>query len=171
MHCLDRKRMSWHIKWHARTSFSTTRVSHECLLKVVDTTRKPINTNENIEGIFSSVNFQGILPMDIFPRYIPRELQRDKKIKTKQKKMITCQDLPTKFIPSVNQLVNLFTLFIMSIIKGITDGKNSSVFSKELQDCSLSNCTVNCCSLRTKSPTDWKVVGVIWRFSEKIQLI
>ena len=49
------------------------------------TTRKPINTNGNTEGIFPSVNFRGILPTDIFPRYIPRELQRDKKIKTKQK--------------------------------------------------------------------------------------
>jgi len=52
----------------------------------INTTRKPINTNGNTEGIFSSVNFQGILPTDIFPRYIPRELRRDKKIKTKQKK-------------------------------------------------------------------------------------
>ena len=109
----------------------------------------------------------------------------------------------------------LWTLFIMSITKGITDGQFRryfsessrtvhfpiamlivvlyrqnhrriekwsvykgnhrrnfpSVFFRELQNCSLSNCNVNCCSLRTKSPTDWKVVGVIWRFSEKIQLI
>jgi len=77
-----------------------------------------------------------------------------KKIKTKQKKMMTCQDLPTEFISSVNLSVNLFTLFIMSITKGITDGKNLSVFSRELQNCSLSNCTVNCCSLRTKSLTE-----------------
>jgi len=47
------------------------------------TTRKPINTNGNTEGIFPLVNFQGILPTDIFPRYIPRELWRDKKIKKK----------------------------------------------------------------------------------------
>ena len=121
------------------------------------TIRKPINTNRNTEGIFPSVNFRGILPTEIFPRYIPRELRSDKKIKTK-KKMMTCQDLPTElqteFIPSVNPSVNLFTLFIMSITKGITDKQNPSVFSRELQNCSLSNCTVNCCSLRTKSPTD-----------------
>jgi hypothetical protein len=60
-----------------------------------------------------------------------------KKIKTKQKKMMTCQDLPTelpmKFIPSVNLSINLFTLFIISITKGITDEQNSSVFSRELR--------------------------------------
>jgi hypothetical protein len=50
-----------------------------------NTTRKLINTNRNTEGIFLSVNFREILPTDIFPRYIPRELRRDKKIKTKQK--------------------------------------------------------------------------------------
>jgi len=46
--------------------------------------------------------------MDIVPRYIPRELQRDKKIKTKQKKMMTCQALPTEllteYIPSVKSV-------------------------------------------------------------------
>ena len=49
------------------------------------TTRKPINTNGNTEGIFPSVNFRGILPTDIFPRYIPRELRRDKKLKQSKK--------------------------------------------------------------------------------------
>jgi len=78
-------------------------------------------------------------------------------------------------------------IFTNDIIDGITDGISSvgkfvgknmntihhvnykgnhqrncpSVFSRELQNCSLFNCTVNCYSLRTKSPTDWKVVGVI----------
>jgi len=47
------------------------------------TTRKPINTNGNTEGIFPLVNFREILPTDIFPRYKPRELRRDKKIKKK----------------------------------------------------------------------------------------
>jgi len=61
------------------------------------TTRKPINTNGNTEGIFPSVNFREILPTDIFPWYISRELRRDKKIKIKQKKMMMCQDLPTEF--------------------------------------------------------------------------
>jgi hypothetical protein len=50
------------------------------------TTRKSINTNENTERIFPSVNFRGILPTELFPRHIPRELQWEKKIKTKQKK-------------------------------------------------------------------------------------
>jgi hypothetical protein len=56
------------------------------------TTRKSINTNRNIEGIFPSVNFRGILLTEIFPRYIPRELQWEKKIKTKQNKikLMTC---------------------------------------------------------------------------------
>jgi hypothetical protein len=31
-------------------------------------------------------------------------------------------ELPTEFIPLVNSLVKLWTLFIMSITKGITDG-------------------------------------------------
>jgi hypothetical protein len=50
------------------------------------TIRKSINTNGNTERIFPSVNFRGILLTEIFPRYIPRELQWEKKIKTKQKK-------------------------------------------------------------------------------------
>jgi len=54
------------------------------------TTRKLINTNKNTEGIFSSVNFRGILPTEIFPRYIPRELPWEKKIKQSKKKMMTC---------------------------------------------------------------------------------
>jgi len=43
------------------------------------TTRKSINTNGNTERIFLSVYFQGILPTEIFHRYIPRELQWEKK--------------------------------------------------------------------------------------------
>jgi len=58
---------------------------HKVFFMSSNTTRKSINTNRNTEGIFLSVNFQEILPTDIFPRYIPRELRRDKKIKTKQK--------------------------------------------------------------------------------------
>jgi hypothetical protein len=50
----------------------------------MDTIWKLINTNRNIEGISSLVNFQGILPTGIFSRYIPRELQWEKKIKTKK---------------------------------------------------------------------------------------
>jgi hypothetical protein len=49
------------------------------------TTRKLININRNIEEIFLSVNFRRILPLKIFSRYIPRELQWKKRIKTKQK--------------------------------------------------------------------------------------
>jgi len=43
------------------------------------TTRKPINTNRNTEGIFPSVNFRGILPTDIFPRYLRRDKKNFKK--------------------------------------------------------------------------------------------
>jgi len=78
-----------------------------------------------------SVNFRRILPTKIFPRYIPRELPWEKKIKTKQKKMITCHFYQRNYRRNC-----------------------PSVFSRELQNCSLSNCTVNCCSLRTRSPTD-----------------
>jgi hypothetical protein len=53
---------------------------------MMNTTRKPINTNGNTEGIFLLVNFRGILPTEIFSRYIPRELQWEKKIKTNKKK-------------------------------------------------------------------------------------
>ena len=85
-----------------------------CLRQILGiTTRKLINTNGNTEGIFSSVNFRGILSTKIFPRYIPRELPWKKKIKTKQKKMMTSflptkllTKLPTEFFPSVNLLVN-----------------------------------------------------------------
>ena len=74
-----------------------------------------------------------------------------KKIKTKQKKNDDVSFLPTD---SVGKFVGkLWTLFIMLITKGITDGTFRQYFPE------------------SKSPTDWKVVGVIWRFSEKIQLI
>jgi hypothetical protein len=54
------------------------------------TTRKSINTNGNTEGIFLSVNFRGILSTNIFPRYRPRELQWEKKLKQSKNKMMTC---------------------------------------------------------------------------------
>jgi len=50
-------------------------ISRKCILCIqINTIRKLINTNGNIEGIFPSVNFRGILPTKIFPWYIPREL-------------------------------------------------------------------------------------------------
>jgi Na+-translocating ferredoxin:NAD+ oxidoreductase RnfC subunit len=52
------------------------------------TTRKSINTNGNTERIFPSVNFRGILLTEIFPRYIPRELQWEKKLKQSKKNKI-----------------------------------------------------------------------------------
>jgi hypothetical protein len=63
------------------------------------TTRKLINTNENTEGIFSLVNFRGILPTEIFSRYILRELPWEKKIKTKQKKNDDVSFLPKELFP------------------------------------------------------------------------
>ena len=60
----------------------------------------------------------------------------------------------TDGIYSVGKFVGkLWTLFIMLITKGITD----EIFHRYFPE--------------SKSPTDWKVIGVIWRFSEKIQLI
>ena len=76
--------------------------------------RKLINTNRNTKRIFSSVNFRGILPTEIFPRYIPRELQWEKKIKTKQKKWWRV----------------IFT-------NGITDGINSLVNCEQCSSCQL----------------------------------
>ena len=39
-------------------------------------------------------------------------------------------------------------------------------FSREHWNYSLSNCIINYYSLQTKSLTNWKVIGVIWRVSE-----
>ena len=55
-------------------------------INIVSTTRKLINTNGNTERIFSSVNFRGILPTEIFPRYIPTELPWKKNLKQSKKK-------------------------------------------------------------------------------------
>jgi hypothetical protein len=69
-----------------------------------------------------------------------------KKFKTKQKKKMTCHFYPRNYrrnFPSVNSLGKLWTLFIMTITKGITDG----IFRRYFPE------------------------SVIWRFSEKIQLI
>jgi hypothetical protein len=82
------------------------------------TTRKLINTNENTEGIFSLVNFRGILPTEIFSRYIPRELLWGKKLKQSNKKMMTCH-----FYLRNYRRNKLWILFIMSFTKGITNGK------------------------------------------------
>jgi len=113
------------------------------------TTRKLINTNGNTEGIFSSVNFRGILPTEIFPRYIPTELPWKKNLKQSKKRM-TCHFYQRNYrqkISSVTSLGNfvgkLWTLFIMSITKEITD----RIFRRYFPE------------------------SVIWRFSEKIQLI
>ena len=94
------------------------------------TTRKLINTNGNTEGIFPSVNFRGLLPTEIFPRYIPRELPWEKNFKQSKKKKwwrVIFTDRITNGINSVgtfigNSVGKLWTLFIMSITKGITDG-------------------------------------------------
>jgi hypothetical protein len=61
------------------------------------TTRKLINTNGNIDGIFSSVNFRGILPTEIFPRYIPTELPWEKNLKQSKKKKDDVSFLPTEY--------------------------------------------------------------------------
>ena len=92
-----------------------------------------INTNGNTEGIFPSVNFRGILPTEIFSRYIPRELPWEKKLKQNKKKWWRVSftngitDGMTNGICSVGNSVGkfvgkLWTLFIILITKGITDG-------------------------------------------------
>jgi hypothetical protein len=82
------------------------------------TTRKSINTNKNIEGIFPLVNCRRISPMKIFPWYIPRELQWGNKFKTKQKKRWR-----VIYTNKINSVGKPWTLFIMSITKGITNRK------------------------------------------------
>jgi len=69
-----------------------------------------INTNENTEGICPSVHYQGILPTEIFPWYIPRELPWEKKLKQSKKNndlSFLPTKLPTEEIPSVIPSVNL----------------------------------------------------------------
>ena len=58
---------------------------HEIINMKLYSTRKLINTNGNTEKIFQSVNFPGILPTEIFPQYIPRKLQWEKKLKQRKK--------------------------------------------------------------------------------------
>ena len=70
------------------------------------TTRKLINTNGNTKGIFSSVNFRGILPTEIFPRYIPTELPWEKNLKQSKKKEDEVSFLPTE-IPTKNSVGKL----------------------------------------------------------------
>ena len=104
------------------------------ILRIMNTTRKSINTNGNTERIFPSVNFRGILPTEIFSRYIPRELPWEKKNKTKQKKMMACHFFTNEItdgIYSVGKFIGkLWTLSIMSITKGITDGIFRRYFPK-----------------------------------------
>jgi len=86
--------------------------------------QKSTNTNENIERIFLSVYFLGILPMKIFPRYVPRELQWEKKLKQSKKKT-TCHFYQQNYLRNL-----LWILFIMSITKGITDETFRRYFSE-----------------------------------------
>ena len=90
----------------------------------VNTTRKSINTNRNIKRIFPLVNFRGILPTEIFPRYIPRKLPWEKKLKQSKKRwwhVIFYQRNYRQNYSVGNSVGKLWTLFIMSITKGITD--------------------------------------------------
>jgi len=78
-------------------------------LLLSDTSRKLINTNGNIKGIFSSVNFRGILPTELFPRYIPTELPWEKNLKQSKKKrwrVIFTNGKYRRKISSVIPLVN-----------------------------------------------------------------
>jgi hypothetical protein len=70
-------------------------------------------------GNISVGKFQGILPTEIFPRYIPRELPWEKKLKQSKKKMITCHFYQRNY--RRNFVGKLWILFTMSITKGITD--------------------------------------------------
>ena len=98
--------------------------------------------------------FVGKFPRDFTNGNIPSiytdGITVGKKIKTKQKKKMTCHFYQRNYrrkyqrnFSSVNSLGKLWTLFIMSITKGITDRLFRRYFPE----------------------------SVIWRFSEKIQLI
>jgi len=148
---------------------------HAYWFRLVSTspTRKLINTNENIEGIFSSVNVWWILPTEILSRYIPRELQWEKIIKTKQKKTMMCHFYQRNFRQNLFRRKNYW--WTVNTVYHVNYKRNHqrkilSIFSRELWNYSLPNCTVNYCFLQTKSQTDWKVVSVIWWFSEKFRL-
>jgi len=82
----------------------------------------------------------------------------EKKIKTKQKKnddvSFLPMELPTEFLLSGNSVGKNMNIVHHVNYKGNHRRNCPSVFFRELQNYSLSNCTVNCCSLRTKSPTD-----------------
>ena len=79
---------------------------------------------------------------------IPRDLPWEKKIKNKAKKNDDMSVIPL-VNPSVNPLVNCEHYSSCQLQRELP-----TEFSRELQNCSPSNCTVNCCYLRTKSPTD-----------------
>ena len=105
--------------------------------------------------------------------------QKIDKYKRKYRGNIFVSNFPRDFtdgnIPSVKSVGKFVGKTVNTVhhvnYKGNHRWNFPSVFSRELHNYSLSNCTFKCCSLRTKSPTDLKVVGVIWWFSEKIQLI
>ena len=120
------------------------------------TTRKLINTNGNTEGIFPSVHFRGILPTEIFPQYIPRELPWEKKLKQRKKKddvSFLPTELPTEFFSSVNLLVNCEHYSSCQLQRESPTEFSVGNFQRapELFTFQL-HCY--CCSLRTKSPTD-----------------
>jgi len=78
-----------------------------------------------------------------------------KKLKQSKNKMVIFTNEITDRIYSVGKFVgkNVNNIHHLNY-KGNHRQNCSSVFSRELQNCSLSNCTVNCCSLRTKSSMD-----------------
>ena len=92
-----------------------------------------ININRNTERIFLLVNYRRILPTEIFPRYLPRELQLKKKLKQSKKNddvPFLATKLPTEHY-SISKIVGeLSTLFIMLITKRITDGTFRRCFTE-----------------------------------------
>ena len=75
---------------------------------MISITRKLINTNKNTIEIFSLVNFLKVLPMKIFPWYIPSELQWEKikQCKKKKKKCVIFTNEITSGINSVGKIVD-----------------------------------------------------------------
>jgi len=106
-------------------------------INIVSTTRKLINTNGNTERIFSSVNFRGILPTEIFPRYIPTELPWKKNLKQSKKKRWRV----------------IFT-------DGIPDGHTDGIFRRKIPSVNCEHCSS--WQLQRESPTEFSV-GIFQR--------
>ena len=85
---------------NACRSLTVVEWSYKLHILIRSTTKKLINTNRNTKEIFLSVNFRGILPTEIFPRYIPTVLPWEKNLKQSKKKN-DVSFFPTEFTDGI----------------------------------------------------------------------